>query len=165
MQTSEHQGQVLRGDFVKRLIETMEQVLACAVRTGVLERLEDRSGWLALATHDARSPIARLPISTLHVYWALGYDLEVEEQLKWLRSAQQVLTSRAWQTRVDRSAVVIRTRDYYLGYAAACPQDRTEAILVVTAIRLGQFNQILIDRPSQPFRDNPYIKRLLRAAS
>ncbi len=92
---------------------------------------------------------------------SVDYCTSVEAQISWLFK-HDLHTSTPWEEINAGNAVAVRCDDYYIGYASGLV-DRlwNQAIVVVTAIRVYQFNVAITTDERFHLKQNPHIQPLL----
>lgn len=152
---------ILTVDYGYRVARAVSQVIAQAERAALISM--DTSGWFTLAAKDG-APIVGIALPrVLSAALAADYRHHSEEQIRWLQSHHS-LTSSIWDEHNVSEAVAATGYDFFFSFASALPREWNEAIVVVSAVRMQQFNQNVINHPSWHLRHNPCIKQLLQAA-
>ena len=92
---------------------------------------------------------------------SVHYRASIEGQIDWLRN-RDLLTSLDCDISHIGNAVVATCYDFYIGYASLLPDRQwNEAIVVVSAIRVFQFNEAVIHDDKWHLKHNPHIRTLL----
>ena len=148
-------------EYAVRMIRTVSRVLAAGKRQCLFG--DEADGWFCLATKRG-TPIMGLGMGHLSDVLAFDYRHHAEEQVRWL-SAHDLLTSSPWEDHNVSDAVAVTGYDFYFSYASALTNRLwNEAIMVVTAIRMAQFNEVEARNPRWHLKENPNIESLLAAA-
>lgn len=145
-----------------RIMRTVSQVLTAGREHGLFGA--EAYGWFTVFTKEGE-PVCDTNMGPLFEMSTLNLRNHAEEQVQWL-TPQNQLTSSGWQgcNTGDIQAVAITAYEFYFGYASLAERAWAEAILVVTAIRLGQFSTTDLLREQCGFRSNPHIAELLKVA-
>lgn len=148
-------------EYGRRVVRVVSQVISQAESAALISM--DTSGWFTLAAKDG-APIVgiALPMS-LSAALAADYRHHSEEQIRWLRS-HDLLTSGIWDEHNVSEAVAATGYDFFFSFASALSREWNEAIAVVSAVRMQQFSQNVIDDSRWHLQHNPCIKQLLEAA-
>lgn len=152
---------ILTVDYSQRVARVVSQVIAQAERAALISM--ETSGWFTLAAKDG-APIMGIALPrTLSSSLATDYRHHSEEQIRWLQS-HHLLTSGIWDEHNVSEAVAATGYNFFFSFASALPREWNEAIVVVSAVRMQQFNQNVIDDSRWHLQHNPCIKQLLEAA-
>jgi len=148
-------------EYAVRMIRTLSRVLAAGKKQCLFG--DEADGWFCLATK-CGTPILGLGMGHLSDVLASEYRHHAEEQVRWLCS-HDLLTSSLWDDHNMSEAVAVTGYDFYFSYASMLTNRLwNEAIMVVTAIRMGQFNETVIRDPRWYLKANPNIASLLAVA-
>lgn len=147
----------MNSEYAVRIIRNLARLLATGKQYSLFG--DEADGWFFLTTKQG-TPILGLGMGCLPDALVLDYRHHAEEQVCWLR-AHDLLTSSLWVTANTSHAVAVTGYDIYLSYASGLSRLWNEAIMVVTAIQMGQFNSSVIKNPKWHLKDNPNINSLL----
>lgn len=147
-------------EYAVRMIRTVSRVLAAGKKQCLFG--DEADGWFCLATKRG-NPVLGLSMGHAEFH-ARDYRHHAEEQVRWL-SAHDLLTSSPWDDHNMSDAVAVTGYDFYLSYASGFTNRLwNEAIMVVTAVQMMQFNEVEIRNPRWHLKENPNIESLLAAA-
>lgn len=148
--------------YPARIIETVSQVIALGRQAQLFDHHKS-DGWFTLALKDGAAVLGFAVPGPLSARLAFDYRHHSEEQVSWLRS-HELLTSNVWVEHNVSEAVAAQGYDFYFSFVSALPREWNEAIVVVSAVCMRQFNQSVIDNPAWHLKSNPHINELLEVA-
>lgn len=145
-------------ELLVHMVKTVSRVLTAGKEHDLFGNEAD--GWFAAFTKDGQPVLgsSTQPLSGKSIAW---HRDKTEEQADWLRFQNQ-LTSRVWG--YESTAVAITAFHFHFAYASFAEQSWNEAIVVVTAIRLGEFFEQDVLSPRWTLQSNSHIGELLKVA-
>ena len=150
---------------IKSALTQIDWTIPKVVQNGIDAGLfgDEAHGWFTIASKQGypfRQGSTDEPSAT-----SLEYRASVEAQVVWL-SKHDLHTSTPWEEINVGNAVAVRCDDFYIGYASGLT-DRlwNQAIVVVSAIRVYQFNVAIIFDERLHLKQNPHIQPLLKVAN
>lgn len=150
------------GEYLTRIVRTVYRVLDCGKEKGMFD--DEVDGWCTVVAKNG-APILGFRTAPLTPEVTEEFQRQAAAQVQWLRTHEK-LTSSRWTGDGTSTAVAVHAYDFFIGYASSCPNRLwNEAIAVVTAIRMYQFNEAVIRDRRWHLRANPCIEHLLEAAS
>lgn len=148
-------------EYLARIARTVYRVLACGKDRSLFD--DEVDGWCMVVAKNG-APILDFRTAPLTPEITGEFQRQAREQLQWLLSHDS-LTSSRWTGTGISTAVAVHAYDFYLAYASSSPNRLwNEAIAVVTAIRMRQFNEAVLKDRRLPLHSNGHIAPLLAVA-
>lgn len=149
------------GEYLARIVRTVYRVLACGKDRSLFD--DEVDGWCTVMAKNS-APILGFRTAPLLPEITSELQRQAGAQLRWLLSHDR-LTSSRWMGAGTSTAVAVHAYDFYLAYASSSPNRLwNEAIAVVTAIRMHQFNGAVLKDRRLPLHSNGHIAPLLAVA-
>ncbi len=149
------------GEYLARIVRTTSRVIDLGKAASLFD--DEVDGWCTVMAKNG-APVLGFRTAPLTPEITSEFQRQAGAQLHWLLSHDR-LTSSRWMGDGASTAVAVHAYDFYLAYASSCPNRLwNEAIAVVVAIRMHQFNPAVLKDQRWHLRTNPNIESLLAVA-